>query len=131
MTEYLGLEEVLYLHQEIIKKTGGKEGILDFGLLHASIERPKASFGGQDLYFDIFAKAAALIHSLVLNHPFIDGNKRAGLVAMIRFLEINGVSLQVTTDELLKLVLDIEAKKYSIKSLSSWIREHIVSPVLT
>jgi len=124
MTKYLKLEEVLYLHQEIIEKTGGKEGIGNFGLLHASIERPKASFGGKDLYPDVFTKAAVLIHSLILNHPFIDGNKRTGLVAMIRFLEVNGVSLQITSDELLKLVLDIERKKYSIKSLVFWIKKH-------
>ena len=131
MTKYLKLEEVLYLHQEIIKKTGGKEGIGDFGLFHASIERPKASFGGKDLYLDSFAKAAALIHSLILNHPFIDGNKRTGLAVMIRFLKVNGVDLQATPDELLKLVSDVEAKKYSIKLLAFWIKEHNTSPKLT
>ncbi len=124
MTKYLSLEEVLYLHQEIVEKTGGKEGILDFGSLHASIERPKASFGGKDLYFDIFAKAAALIHSLILNHPFADGNKRTGLVAMIRFLEMNNISFQAVSDELLELVLNIENKTYSIKSLAFWIKKH-------
>lgn len=124
MIRYLNLEEVLYLHQEIIKKTKGKEGIIDFGLLHASIERPKASFGGKDLYSDVFAKAASLIHSLILNHPFVDGNKRTGLVAMILFLEINRVRLKADTSQLLKLVLDIEKKKYSIKSLAGWIRKY-------
>jgi len=125
MTKYLVLEEVLYLHQEIIKKTGGKEGIRDFGLLHASIERPKASFGGKDLYPNVFAKAASLIHSLILNHPFIDGNKRTGLAAMTWFLKVNEVNLQIASDELLKLVLDIETKKYSIKPLGLWIEKHL------
>lgn len=124
MIKYLSLEEVVYLHQEIIKKTGGKEGIREFGLLHAALERSKATFGGEDLYPDVFTKAAALIQSLILNHPFIDGNKRTGLVALIGFLKINKIRLRANGDQLLKLVLDIEKKKYSIKILSAWLRKH-------
>ena len=77
--KYLSLEDVLLYHERIIQESGGSEGIRDFGLLHSAIERPKASFAGKDLYQDIFTKAAALVHSLVLNHPFIDANKRTAL----------------------------------------------------
>ncbi len=74
--KYLSAEQVLFIHSRLIDETGGSHGIRDTGLLQAAVERPKATFGGKDLYPDIFYKAAALLESLIKNHPFIDGNKR-------------------------------------------------------
>ena len=124
MTHYLTLEEIIYLNEQIIKASGGHPGIRDFGLLHAAVERPKASFGNKDLYTNLFAKAAALVHSLILNHSFVDGNKRTALAAMTRFLETNNTTLKATNEVLVKLALTIEKKKYSIKSLGLWIKRH-------
>jgi death-on-curing protein len=79
------LEDILNLHQFSIQKYGGSDGLRDSGLLESAIARPFQSFGGEDLYPSIFEKAAALGESLIINHPFIDGNKRTGTVAMIAF----------------------------------------------
>ena len=78
MTDYLSLEQVLDLHRVQIRRFGGATGLRDRGALEAALGRPQMTFGGEDLYPDVAAKAAALMHSLVMNHPFVDGNKRAG-----------------------------------------------------
>ena len=77
----ISLKEVLYLHEQSIKDFGGSHGIRDHGLLESAIERPNATFGGEELYPTIFLKAAALLESIVKNHPFVDGNKRTGWLA--------------------------------------------------
>lgn len=124
MIKYLSLEEALYLHDQIIIASGGKEGINDFGLLHASLERPKASFGGKDLYFSIVLKAAALLHSLVLNHPFIDANKRTALLCLLTFLKKNNKDLKANYDEIVAFLLNVESKKYSVKKIAGWLKKH-------
>ena len=80
--KYISIDEVVAIHFELINQFGGSQGMRDFGLLHSAVERSRASFGGEDLYPDIFSKAAALLHSLILNHPFIDGNKRTSYVSL-------------------------------------------------
>jgi death-on-curing family protein len=87
--EYLTLEEVLLLHARLIQRTGGSGGVRDLGLLDSALARPQATFGGQDLYPGLWHKAAALMHSLVKNHPFVDGNKRIGAALFLWFLEKN------------------------------------------
>jgi death-on-curing protein len=121
---YVSIEEVVFLHQRIIEKTGGQDGIQDFGLLHSAIERPKASFGGQDLYPDIFSKAAALVYSLINNDPFIDGNKRTGLMVMIRFLFLNNQRLVVDNKRLVDLGLSIANKKMNIEDIKIWLNKN-------
>jgi death-on-curing protein len=73
---YLTGEEVVVVHERVLARFGGAGGIRDWGLLDSAVQRPRGAFGGENLYPDLFAKAAALGHSLVLNHPFVDGNKR-------------------------------------------------------
>src|SRR3989344_2783121 len=94
--KYLEIEEVYNIHSKMIDIGGGREGIMDFNLLHSAIERPKASFGGKFLYQDIWHQAAALIQSLIKNHPFEDGNKRTGFFSTLRFLNINGYDITST-----------------------------------
>ena len=89
-TTFLTLPEILAIHHDQIEKYGGSHGIRDLSLLESAAFRPQSSFLEKDLYKNIFTKTAALIHSLVLNHPFIDGNKRTGTVAGARFLYLNG-----------------------------------------
>ena len=88
--EYLTLNEVLLLHARLIQAAGGSRGQRDLGLLESAVARPQATFAGEDLYPDLWSKAAALMHSLVLNHPFVDGNKRVALTAAGIFLDLNG-----------------------------------------
>ncbi len=91
--EFLDVDDVLELHATLIVEHGGSDGIRDRGLLESAIAQPMASFGGEFLHQDLFEMAAALLVSLVGNHPFVDGNKRTGLAAMLMFLELNEYSV--------------------------------------
>ena len=91
---WLNIDEVYEIHEEIIKKAGTIASVRDFSLLHSAVERPKATYAGQDLYPTIFVKAAALLHSLCMNHPFTDGNKRTSWASAHKFLWINGYHLK-------------------------------------
>ena len=82
---YLSLQEVISLHSLLISQSGGSSGLRDRGALESAVAQPEASFGGQDLYPDLASKAAAFCHSLIQNHPFIDGNKRVRAEAAITF----------------------------------------------
>jgi death-on-curing protein len=90
LTEYLTLNEVLVLHARLIQRTGGSRGARDVGLLESALARPRTTFEGSDLYPDLWSKAAALMHSLAQNHPFVDGNKRVALTVTGIFIELNG-----------------------------------------
>lgn len=123
-TRHISLEDVLFIHEKIIDETGGKEGVRDFTLFHSALSRSQASFGGQDLYKSLFNKASALIHSLLLNHPFADANKRTALGACERFLNINGYEVKTSQKEKVKFTLDIEAKKLNLTAIASWLKKH-------
>lgn len=123
MVRYLQLEEVLAIRDSIMEETGGRKGILDFTLLHSAVERPKATFAGQDLYPTIFDKTAALIHSLILNHPFNDGNKRTGLAIAVRFLYINGYRLKYS-ERLAEFTLDIQKHRINLEEISIYLEKH-------
>lgn len=82
MIRYLTIVEILDIHQQVTQRSGGAEGIRDLGALESAIAQPRMTFGGEDLYPTIVDKAAALGFSIVMNHPFIDGNKRTGHAAM-------------------------------------------------
>ncbi len=121
---YLGIEEVYNIHLRMLKVGGGREGVRDFTLIHSAVERPKASFGGKLLYPDIWYQAAALIQSLIKNHPFEDGNKRTGFFSTLRFLNINGYNIKATKKEIVLFALDVDIKKLSLKQISSWLKKH-------
>lgn len=123
-TKFVPLEDVLVIHEMIIESSGGKQGIRDFILFHSALFRPQATFGGQDLYPTIFDKAAALTHSLLLNHPFLDGNKRTALTVCERFLEINGYVVHATQKEKVKFTLDIENKSLNLEQISNFLKSH-------
>lgn len=123
-TNFLKLEEVIAFHYDQIRRYGGSHGIRDLNFLISAVSRPQTSFAGEDLYTDVFAKAAALMHSLMLNHPFIDGNKRTGVVSGARFLFINKYRLKVEKIELVNVALNVESKKWDIEKLSSWLKKH-------
>ena len=92
-------EQILTLHSELIKMTGGSDGIRDIGLLESALETPFQSYGGEELYPSIQAKAARLCYGLVKNHAMVDGNKRIGVHAMLVFLSVNGYELEYTQKE--------------------------------
>lgn len=121
---YLTLEQVVAIHDNQIEKYGGSHGIRDLGLLESAVYRIQASFGGRDLYPTLFDKAGALLQSLVLNHAFIDGNKRTGTVCCLLMLELNGYRLAVSEKKLLVEVVAVRQKKVSAESVSSWLKKH-------
>lgn len=117
-------EQILMLHTQLIEATGGCDGIRDEGLLDSALESPFQSFGGEELYPSIQAKAARLCYGLVKNHAMIDGNKRIGAHAMLVFLEVNGYELEYTQKELYNLILDVADDKKEYEDILSWILEH-------
>lgn len=121
---YLSISETLELHERLIASSGGAIGIRDLGALESAVSQPHASFGGQDLYPDVMAKAAALCFSLVMNHPFLDGNKRVGHAAMETFLLLNGFEINSEVDEQEKIVLSLAAGQFDRNDFVLWLREH-------
>lgn len=121
---FLTLEQVIVIHDDQIERYGGSHGISRFELLESAVMRPRASFGGRDLYPSIFDKAAAMMHSLIMNHAFVDGNKRTGTASTIILLELNGYKLQVDQQELVDAALNVRYKKWGIKKLAIWLKKH-------
>ena len=101
-------------------------GVRDLGALESALAQPRATFDGQDLYPDVISKAAALCYSLVLNHPFLDGNKRIGHAAMETFLLLNGYELSAELLEQEQVMLDLAAGKLSREQFVSWVTAHTV-----
>jgi death-on-curing protein len=125
VTRYLTFAEVLELHQSVLERWGGAGGIRDINALESALAQPRQSFGDADLYPDFPSKAAALCFSLVLNHPFIDGNKRIGHAAMEVFLLVNGHELRAPVDEQERIVLDLAAGQLSRDAFLEWVKRHI------
>jgi death on curing protein len=127
MTVYLSIEQILKLHRDQLVAYGGGTGLRDRGLLESAIARPAMTFGGDDLYPDMPSKAAALMHSLVLNHPFVDGNKRVGAHAAIVFTMANGCDFLATPDELIDMTLAVAEGKVAVEALTIWFRQRLRS----
>jgi len=107
---YLTLSEVLDLHRFVIEQSGGATGVRELGGVESAVAQPQMMFGTKKLYPTIESKATALCFSLIMNHPFVDGNKRIGHAAMETFLVMNGYEMVVEVDDSEKVIL----------SLSSW-----------
>ncbi len=121
---YLYPKQVLYLYQRIIQQGGGTVDLRDEGLLESAVYRPQASFGGQDLYPDLFSKAAALGHSIISNHPFVDGNKRVGFEAMQLMLRLNGRDLHASLVAKFEFVVEIAKGKLTEQAIADWLKRH-------
>ena len=121
---YLTAEQVLFIHARLIAETGGMHGVRDVGLLRSAVERPRATFGGKDLYRDLFHKAAALMESLIGNHPFLDGNKRTAISATGIFLMLNGYELTASQKELEAFTMDMALKKIAVRAAAAWFQRH-------
>ena len=117
-------KQVLMLHKQLIDEYGGSPGVRDENLLESALETPFQSFGGEELYPSIQAKAARLCYGLVKNHSMVDGNKRIGAHAMLVFLALNGRELEYTQKELSNIILEIAAGSKECDDLLQWIIEH-------
>jgi death-on-curing protein len=124
MIRYLTLIEVLELHRKILEQSGGALGIRDMGLLESAIAQPRMTFDGEDLYPSLLEKATALGFSIILNHPFIDGNKRTGHAATETFLVLNGVEINASVDEQERMVLAIASGELGREAFVEWLRRN-------
>jgi death-on-curing protein len=122
VTVYVSLEQVLELHALQVGRFGGSVGLRDRRALEAAVARPQMTFGGEDLYPDVQAKAA-ILHSLVMNHPFVDGNKRTGAATAELFLNLNDVDLEAEDDELVAVTLAVARGEVSAEALAIWLRQ--------
>ena len=121
---FLTLDDIIESHQNQIDTYGGSHGIRDIGLLESAIAQPEASFGGEYLHADNFEMAAAYVYHLVMNHPFVDGNKRVGLEAALIFFEINNENLNASDEQLVDLVLKTTAGQVEKPEIAEFFRSH-------
>jgi death on curing protein len=124
MPIYLTAEQVLFMHARLIAETGGAHGVRDLGLLLSAIARPQATFDSQELFPDLFTKAAALFESLIGNHPFVDGNKRTAIISASLFLRINNVRLVADNEGLVEFTLQCAQGFISFKLMVAWFEEN-------
>ena len=117
-------EKVLLLHQLITEETGGDPNIRDSALLESALESAFATFDGKELYPSKEEKGAKLGFSLILNHAFVDGNKRIGMYVLLTFLEINGTPIDPSPEEVARVGLSVAAGKMNYEELLSWIMEN-------
>ena len=121
---YLSADEIVSIHDAIVKEIGGTLGVREPGMLMSIAEKPKASFGDQDLYPDLFTKAAALYDGVCNYHVFIDGNKRTSALCMYRFLHINGYDLVASNKDLEEYTLHIATNNPDLSDIATWIRKN-------
>lgn len=125
MTLYLSIDQILEIHQAQIETFGGSTGLRDRGSLESAVARPAMTFGGEDLYPEIADKAAALMHSLVMNHAFVDGNKRVGAAAAELFLDLNGYRLAASDEDFEEITLTVARGELDAERLAIWFRQRI------
>jgi death-on-curing protein len=122
---YLSVEQVRALHADQVRVYGGATGLRDKGALESALARPAMTFGGEDLYDDLASKASALMHSLVLNHPFLDGNKRVAAHAAILFVELNGQTFLATPGEVVEMTIAVAKGNVAVEALTIWFRQRL------
>lgn len=125
---FLGLDEVLEIHNDQIKRYGGIPGARDIGLLKSAIAMPAACFGGDYLHTDIYEMAAAYLYHIVRNHPFVDGNKRTGAVASVVFLLMNGIEVNAEEGSFERMVLSAAEGKIDKAAIAQFFRNNSGNP---
>lgn len=117
-------EKVLLLHQIMAEATGGSVGIRDNDLLESALENCFATFDGAELYPTKEEKGARLGYSLISNHAFVDGNKRIGVYIMLSFLEINGIRIEATNEDIINIGLSVADGSMKYEDLLDWVKGH-------
>jgi len=122
--EFLTLIEVMAIHHDQINNYGGTLGLRDQGALESALAQPESSFSGNYLHPDIYSMAAAYLYHLVMNHPFVDGNKRVGTVSALVFLDMNGFDFDADNELLEKTVLEVACGNLEKQDLIEFFRAH-------
>jgi death-on-curing protein len=123
---FLKISQVLFIHDQMVKRFGGSHGIRDIGLIESAVARPQATFGGKHLYSSLFDRAAALLQSLLKKHPFVDGNKRTALVSAGVFLKKNGYKLINNHKQEVEFAIRVDNGNLTVEQISKWLKEHSV-----
>jgi death-on-curing protein len=118
------MDEVLEVHRDQIERYGGTMGVRDNGLLESALAAPQSGFGGHYLHGDLFEMASAYLFHLVLNHPFLDGNKRVGAAAALSFLVMNGVETKIPNQALVEMVLEVAKGKMDKPAIAEFLRKY-------
>lgn len=121
---FLTASHIMRLHNEIIERHGGTKGIRYRGLVSQCAEKLQMRIFGYEPYQDIFERAAALMHCIIYFKPFIDGNKRTGVVAALTFLEMNGITIKLKTKEGIQFTLKVAKGEADIGEIANWLRKH-------
>ncbi len=122
--EYPTIDEVLLIHQRVIEETGGSQGVRSMDLLDSAVNRPRAGFGDEEFYPDLFSKVAALFESTILNHPFVDGNKRTATVTAEFFLEIDGHTLSASDKSFEDFAVHVAESRPTLEEIEVWVRQN-------
>lgn len=119
-------KQILLLHEAMIKKHGGSTGLRDRGMFESAIYRPFATYGGSDLYPDIYLKCAAFIQSVVKNHPFVDGNKRTAFTGAFMILKLNKIHLNVKNKIAIDFMISVANENLSVDEIALWIKKYSI-----
>lgn len=125
--DYLTAKQIMFIHSRLIKETGGSQGVHELSALVSAVGRPQSSFDKEDLYPDVYLKAAALLDSLIRNHPFVDGNKRTGMAAASLFLRRNGYLLVTSNAELVRLAMSVAQSQLSVEEIAAWLEGNTIN----
>jgi death on curing protein len=129
--KFLTVSQVLFINDQMVKRFGGSFGVRDLGLVESAVARSQASFDGEYLYTNIYDMVAALLQSLLKNHPFIDGNerssssnKRTALTSTGIFLELNDHELKNYHQEEVEFAVQVDNQNLSLEEIAKWLRAH-------
>ena len=117
-------EKVLLLHKLITEETGGDPNVRDIALLNSALESAFQTFDGQELYPTKEEKGARIGYALISNHAFVDGNKRIGMYVMLTFLEVNGIHMDCSNEDVIHAGLSVAEGSMDYDGLLAWVREH-------
>ena len=120
----ISLTDILLLHEFSIADYGGGDGIRDEGLLFSAISRPFQTFDGKELYESPIEKAAALVESIIINHPFVDDNKRVGMLAMVALLHENRMNVTASGEDLYHFIISISTGTVNYEQILAWLKLH-------
>lgn len=121
----ISIKLVEEIHETLIAQFGGSYGLRDIEALQSALARPFQTFDSRDLYSTVIDKAAALVESLLINHPFIDGNKRTAYVTLKFFLFTNGLNINASKDEKYEFIIDIASGKSKFAKIIEWLFDHV------
>jgi death-on-curing protein len=124
--KYLSVQDLIYINQAVVDASGGTIGVRDVGLIDSAVNRPRATFGDDDLYPSLFDKAAALFHSVIFNHAFLDGNKRTAVASAAQLLYLNGFELITSEKELESFTMKIVDERLGLDEIAKWLEKYSI-----